>query len=355
MRILLRVHELRNNGAVYALLQYAEHLAAGGHRVLLSVPPGGSEALRQRLLGAGVAISHEPQLNVAGFDVAVVATIFGGPAVAALSPTMPVVWSITEQRTPAWDANRPGILRHWFGCATKVVFPTYFLIYEYADILMVSAPYVADVVPIGLKPLEYPPREERGDGIFRILCVGSMYPRKRQIDLINAIRSLDDPEIRCLFVGDPYAIGAADMSYAREHPEQFAFANPPDRAALRDAYAQCDMFSLPSGDETFGLSAIEAGQAGLPVVVSQLPTYRYIWQDGWNALIHPVGDVPALAACIKRLKDNPELRRQLGQNARQVARSFPLEAYTRRFDATLADAIARWEPRRQQTPVIAQF
>lgn len=341
MHILLRIHELRNNGAVYALLHYAEHLAASGHRVVLSVPAGGSPALRDRFLAAGVAIDHDPAQRLAGFDIGVVSTILNGADVEALSRAMPVVWSITERRQPAWDLDPPGRLRHLFSCATKIVFPAFWLVYEYADILRVSAPYLADVVPIGFKPIAYPPRAARGDGVFRILCVGSLYPRKRQIDLINAVRMLNDPMVHCLFVGDPYAMGAADLSYARKNPQQFAFINPGERTELQAVYPECDIFALPSEDETFGMSAIEAGQAELPVVVSDLPTYRYIWQDGRNALVHPVGDVPALARCIKRLKDDPELRRELGQRARHVARCLSFEAYARRFDATLADAIAR--------------
>jgi glycosyltransferase involved in cell wall biosynthesis len=341
MRILLRIHELRNNGAVYALLHYAEHLAASGHRALLWVPAGGSKALRHRFLAAGTEISHDEQLDIAGFDVAVVSTIVGGSVLEALSRAMPVVWSITERRLPSWDSDPPGRLRHLFSCASKIVFPTYWLVYEYADLLMESAPYLADVIPIGFKPVEYPAWRKRDDGAFRILCVGSLYPRKRQIDLINAVRALNDPAIKCLFVGDPYAIGAADMSYARQNPSQFSFTNPADRAELQATYQSCDMFALPSGDETFGMSAIEAGQAGLPVVLSDLPTYRYIWRNERNALIHPIGDVAALARCIARLKADPGLRRQLGERARHVARCFPFAAYARRFDATLADAIAR--------------
>lgn len=342
MRILLRIHELRNNGAVYALLGYAEHLAASGHQVLLSVPAGGSEAVRQRFLAAGVEVRHD-DIEPAGFEIAIVSTILGAAAVEMLSRNMPVVWSITERRQPFFQADTPARLRHYFACAKKIVFPTYWLVYEYADTLVGSAPYLADVVPIGFKPVDYPPWQERGHGVFRILCVGSLYPRKRQIDLINAIRSLDDPAIQCVFVGDPYAGGAADLTYARENPGRFSFINPESRAELQRVYRQSDVFALPSGDETFGMSAIEAGEAELPVVLSNLPTYRYIWQDGWNALLHPVGDVAALAGCIKRLKDDPPLRRQLGRRASEVARCFPFEAYARRFDATLVDALARRE------------
>ena len=341
MRILLRIHELRNNGAVYALLHYAEHLAASGNRVVLSVPVGGSEALRGRFVAAGIEVNHDDGLAITDFDVAVVCTIFGGPMVEQLSRTMPVVWSITERRQPGFDSDPPGRLRQLFACASKIVFPVYWLVYEYADILLGSAPYLADVIPIGFKPVAYPPRQNRNDGLFRILCVGSLYPRKRQSDLINAIRVLDDPAIHCLFVGDPYAMGVADLSYAREHPEQFSFTNPGERAELQAIYRTCDVFALPSGDESFGMSAIEAGQAGLPVVLSDLPTYRYIWHHGWNALIHPIGDVPGLVRCIQRLRDDLTLRHQLGERAQNVARCFSFDAYTQRFDATLVDAVAR--------------
>src|SRR5207249_3379589 len=130
-----------------------------GHRVLLSVPAGGSEALRERFLAAGTEIGHDEELDTTGFDVALVSTIFGGPVMAMLSRALPVVWSITERRQASFDSDPPGQLQQLFACPTKIVFPTYWLVYEYADLLLGSAPYLADVVPIGFKPVEYPPRQ----------------------------------------------------------------------------------------------------------------------------------------------------------------------------------------------------
>ena len=346
LRVLLQIHELRNNGAVYTLLHYAQHLRAAGHRATLLAPADSDPAVRAQFVDAGVALVDQVRLDPPDFDVAIVSTIINGQAVEQLAPALPVVWWIHETRQPGWD-DPPGRLRHLFSRATKIAFPSYRLYFEYSDILAVSSPYLADVVPNGFETVDYPPRQPRGDGLFRILCVGSLYPRKRQIDLVRAVLALNDPTIRCTLVGDRYPLTDQYLAEAFANPAQFAFVHSPSNQALRGLYAQSDMFSLPSSDEAFAMSPVEAGQAGLPVVLSDLPTYRYVWTDGSNALIHPVGDVAALARCIKRLKDDPALRRQLGERATEVARCFLREVCVMRLDATVADAIAR----RRRPPV----
>ena len=53
---------------------------------------------------------------------------------------------------------------------------------------------------------------------------------------------------------------------------------------IADLYAAADLFVFPSTWETFGLAAVEAGMAGLPMVVADLPVLREVLRaDGSGA------------------------------------------------------------------------
>ena len=65
---------------------------------------------------------------------------------------------------------------------------------------------------------------------------------------------------------------------------------------LERLYRAADVFAFPSVKEGFGLAALEALAAELPVVASDLDVFRGFLADGESALLTPVGDAEALAA-----------------------------------------------------------
>lgn len=122
--------------------------------------------------------------------------------------------------------------------------------------------------------------------------------------------------------------------------------NPTD-AQRTDLYSAADIFVSPVDNmqETFGLTILEAGSMGLPVVASDYDGYRdLVWHEETGFLVPTLGpaeaqrvnamaplvydtathlamgqrtvvDVPALAGALERLADSAELRRTMGQKA----------------------------------------
>jgi len=78
-----------------------------------------------------------------------------------------------------------------------------------------------------------------------------------------------------------------------------------------------DIFVMPSLDEGFGLSGMEAQVVGLPVVASDvggIPTFVHHEKTG---LLVPPGDPVKLAEAIIRLIEDKELAARLGRQARR--------------------------------------
>lgn len=118
-----------------------------------------------------------------------------------------------------------------------------------------------------------------------------------------------------------------------------------DRQALAREMAQAAIYALPARYEPFGLSALEAAQAGCALVLGDIPSLREVWRE--VAVFVPPHDDAALQAALQRLIGQPPLRLRMAALARErAARYCPATmaaAYRRRY-RQLAGGIHRVRP-----------
>lgn len=94
--------------------------------------------------------------------------------------------------------------------------------------------------------------------------------------------------------------------------------------ALAAWLAARPIFVSPSLYEPFGLSVLEAAQAGCPLVLSDIPTFRELW-DGAAAFVPP-RDAEAMADVLDTLAQDPQQRAQLGRAAENRAGRYTVQA-----------------------------
>jgi glycosyltransferase involved in cell wall biosynthesis len=85
--------------------------------------------------------------------------------------------------------------------------------------------------------------------------------------------------------------------------------------------SKSDVFLFPSIYEGFGLVAIEANAAGLPVVCSRIPGLVEAVQDGETALLHDVKDIAGMAQSVVKLLDDRTYREQLGHAGQSLVKN----------------------------------
>lgn len=166
-----------------------------------------------------------------------------------------------------------------------------------------------------------------------ILHVGRFNPQKNHMGLLDVFERVlaQIPAARLVLVGDGPLRPAVERSVAeRGIAEQVRLLGL--RGDVPRLMGLSDVFLFPSFFEGFGLAALEANAAGLPVVASRVPGLTEAVADGQTGLLHDVADVDGMARSVARLIAEPDYRRQLGQAGRQrVEEGYSLEASARQL------------------------
>jgi len=111
-----------------------------------------------------------------------------------------------------------------------------------------------------------------------------------------------------------------DYSNLVEHENYFfgGFTNEPF-----NILKSSDVFVLPTHREGFGVSVIEASCAGLPVITSDVYGVVDASIDGVTGIQCTVKDVRAFKEAMKKLYDDPSLRKEMGEKGRdRIVKEF---------------------------------
>jgi len=100
-----------------------------------------------------------------------------------------------------------------------------------------------------------------------------------------------------------------------------------------------DMLVLPSLNEGMGRVLVEAMAAGKPVVASRVGGIPDLVRHEETGYLVPPADEEALAEGIKKLLDDPEKARQMGQRGKEYCHQFSLEAMIERLDNLYSELI----------------
>ena len=94
----------------------------------------------------------------------------------------------------------------------------------------------------------------------------------------------------------------------------------PGSAQLLRAYAEADIFCLPTLADCTSVAIGEAMAAGLPVITTTVGSNGDTVQDGQTGLLVAPGDPDHLSDALRRLIEDPPIRAAMGDNARAFAR-----------------------------------
>jgi len=140
--------------------------------------------------------------------------------------------------------------------------------------------------------------------------------------LLRALADLKTDRWRLKIVG----IGDLQDSYEKlsrklNLDKQIEFAGKLDRETLARALQNSDLLILPSinRNEAFGIVLIEALACGVPVIASDLPGVRRVFEDHKQGLLIKPGDINDLREKLDFIINNEKIRQKMAQEARRLA------------------------------------
>lgn len=125
-------------------------------------------------------------------------------------------------------------------------------------------------------------------------------------------------------------------------PDHLVWLGQLDADALRRRLERSAVFVSLSLYEPFGLGVLEAAQAGCALVLSDIPTFRELWQGA--AVFVPPEDDAAVARALDDLCERPAAAAALGQAAAARAERFTVDAMAEGALRVYAQALAARAP-----------
>lgn len=245
----------------------------------------------------------------------------------------------------AWNELRPGWQKVAFKIlhyATVVLAHHVIAVSEAVSTQASWMPFIdrkITVIRHGVSPLPLLPRSESraflrehigpqlADTAWWIGALAELHPTKGLDTLIHALARIrtTHPEAVLILIGAGQDRGRLTALAHMLRVEQYVFFAGHIEHAARLLPA-LDIFAFPSRSEALGYAALEAGQAMLPVVASNVGGIPEIIVHEETGLLVTPGDEEELARAITRMRDDHELRTRLAESlSRKVHENFTVQ------------------------------
>ncbi len=155
-----------------------------------------------------------------------------------------------------------------------------------------------------------------------LLHVSNFRPVKRVLDVMRIFERVSrEVDAVLLMVGEgPERSSAQALGRRLNLQDRVRFLGA--RQGIEEITAMADVVLLPSELESFGLSALEAMAAGVPVVGSDAGGLPEVVKHTESGFLLPVGDVEGMAARTLEILKDDERRREMGKAGRRRAKSL---------------------------------
>jgi len=319
--------------------------------------------------GIGIALKHQMEalkranvdftLDIDDeYDLAHINTVGPGArflASSCRSRNIPVIWHV---HTTAEDIKNSFLFSNVYSRYARFSLRR---IYSKANFLLFPTPYTekivrgygvrvpGEVVSNGVDT-EFFRRDEDRAKQFRkklsltgpiVLCVALPFRRKGIHDFVEVARKLK--EYHFVWIGSK---GIASLlprdvkKLLKNPPPNVLFPGFMPQEELVGAYSAADVFFFPSYEENEGIAVLEALSCECAVVVRDIPVYEGWLQNGVNCLKAESNE--DFEAAIRRLVEDRDLARDLGQEARKTALERDLIVVGRKLKTVYEDVLRKW-------------
>ncbi len=190
-----------------------------------------------------------------------------------------------------------------------------------------------DVNRFRKKPIDAFKRVIAPNGEKILLHASNFRPIKRVEDVVRIFAEVNK-RIRCklLFVGDgPERPAAENLCRDLNLCDDMRFVGKQEQ--MEEILAVADLFVLPSEYESFGLAALEAMAAGVPVISTNVGGLPEINVNGITGYLNNVGDIGGMSQHAIEILGNESTLKQFKTNAAEHAKKFDIHNIVPQYEA----------------------
>jgi N-acetyl-alpha-D-glucosaminyl L-malate synthase BshA len=190
-----------------------------------------------------------------------------------------------------------------------------------------------DVKRFNKKPIDAFRRVIAPNGEKILMHASNFRKLKRVNDVVKIFaETIKHVPSKLMFVGDgPERPAAESLSRELGIGDEIRFVGKQEQ--MEEILAIADLFLLTSDYESFGLAALEAMAAGVPVISTNAGGLPEINVDGKTGYLSNVGDVEDMSKHAIELLSNPEQLQLFKNNAAAHAKLFDIENIIPQYEA----------------------
>jgi glycosyltransferase involved in cell wall biosynthesis len=249
----------------------------------------------------------------------------------AVAHSCPATWWRAVRTGPPPDDFRWRIdlMRRGLTEADAVIVPSNSFARELDQVYGAGAPRW--VVHNG-RPRESVPSRQRTRAV---LTAGRLWDEGKNVGVLDRAAAILDAPVRA--AGPMQGMDGSCVHFANLH-----MLGSLSQGDLRLELASAGVFASPALYEPFGLGVLEAAHAGLPLVLSDIATFRELW-EGACIFVDP-HDAGAWAAALGQVLDAPDMAAALGEGARERSTRYPVGAMMQRTVAVHRSVLRQAAP-----------
>lgn len=161
---------------------------------------------------------------------------------------------------------------------------------------------------------------------------------KRVEDTIRILKKVNEATpSKLLLIGDgPERQNIEQLSHELDVADRVLFLGKQD--AIVELLSISDLFIMPSGNESFGLSALEAMACEVPIISSNIGGLPEVNLHNKTGFLSEVGDTKSMSDHAIRLLKNPDMHEQFRANALAQAKQFDIAKIIPQYEAVYEKA-----------------
>jgi len=198
-------------------------------------------------------------------------------------------------------------------------------------------------IPSGVEERFFVAREYHAGEELRLLYAGTWLDQRGIFYIRDAIRALVPklPRLKMTFAGCGAPVEVIERFFGEELKKHIEVRPVVASERMQELYLEHDVFLFPSLMEGLPSVVLEAMATGMPVITTETCGMPDVVENEYNGLLIAPGNTAAIEKAVLQLAASVELRRTLGEAARETMKRYTWQKSGRQLELLFRHVLAK--------------